>query len=59
MSATGATLPNKWTAITALVAGVRAARTIPGVTIMVIGSTSQNTGARAGGRNRLHLRRGR
>src|SRR3954454_7684870 len=41
---TGATLPNRWTTITALVRGVSAARTVSGVTQNVSGSTSQNTG---------------
>ena len=44
ISAMGATLPNRWTAITALVRGVSAARTVSGVTQNVSGSTSQNTG---------------
>jgi len=44
ISATGATLPNRWTAITALVRGVSAACTESGVTQNVAGSTSQNTG---------------
>ena len=44
ISATGATLPNRWTATTAFVRSVSAARTVSGVTQNVSGSTSQNTG---------------
>ena len=44
ISATGATLPNRCTAMTAFVRGVSAARTVSGVTQNVSGSTSQNTG---------------
>ena len=44
ISATGATLPNRCTTITAFVRGVSAARTVSGVTQNVSGSTSQNTG---------------
>ena len=44
ISATGATLPNRWTATTAFVRGVSAARTVSAVTQNVSGSTSQNTG---------------
>ena len=44
ISATGATLPNRCTAITAFVRGVSAARTLSAVTQNVCGSTSQNTG---------------
>ena len=44
ISATGATLPNRCTAITAFVRGVSAARTVSGVTHIVSGSTSQKTG---------------
>ena len=44
ISAIGATLPNRWTAITALVRGVIAAFTVSGVTQNVSGSTSQKTG---------------
>ena len=44
MSAAGATLPNRSTVITALVAGVSAARTVSAVTQKVSGSTSQKTG---------------
>ena len=44
ISATGATLPNRCTAMTALVRGVSAARTVSAVTQNVSGSTSQNTG---------------
>ena len=44
ISAIGATLPNRWTAITALVRGVIAACTVSGVTQNVSGSTSQKTG---------------
>ncbi len=44
ISATGAMLPYRWTAITAFVCGVRAAATVSGVTQPVSGSTSQNTG---------------
>src|SRR5204863_6706113 len=44
ISATGATLPNRWTAMTAFVAGVSAARTVSAVTQNVAGSTSQKTG---------------
>ena len=44
ISATGATLPNRCTAITAFVRGVSAARTLSAVTQNVRGSTSQNTG---------------
>ena len=41
---TGATLPNRSTAMTAFVRGVSAARTVSGVTHIVSGSTSQKTG---------------
>ena len=44
ISATGATLPKRWTATTAFVAVVSAARTASGVTQKVSGSTSQKTG---------------
>ena len=44
ISAIGATLPNRWTASTAFVAGVSAARTVSAVTHKVSSSTSQNTG---------------
>src|SRR5881628_3609697 len=44
ISATGATLPNRWTAMTALVLGVSAAFTVSAVTHIVSGSTSQKTG---------------
>ena len=44
MSATAATLPNRCTAITALVRGVSAARTVSTFTQNVSGSMSQNTG---------------
>ena len=44
ISATGATLPNRWTAITTFVFGVSAARTVSGVTQKVAGSMSQKTG---------------
>ncbi len=44
IAATGATLPNRCTAMTAFVAGVSAARTVSGVTHPVAGSTSQKTG---------------
>ena len=44
ISAIGATLPKRWTAMTALVRGVSAAFTVSGVTHMVSGSTSQKTG---------------
>ena len=44
ISAIGATLPNRCTAMTALVRGVSAARTVSAVTQNVSGSTSQNTG---------------
>ena len=44
ISGTGATLPNRCTAITALVRGVSAAWTVSAVTQKVCGSTSQNTG---------------
>ena len=44
ISGTGATLPNRSTATTAFVRGVRAARTVSGVTQNVSGSMSQNTG---------------
>jgi hypothetical protein len=37
-------LPNRWTATTAFVRGVSAARTASAVTQNVDGSTSQNTG---------------
>jgi hypothetical protein len=43
ISATGARLPNRWTAITAFVRGVRAARTVSAVTQKVAGSMSQKT----------------
>ena len=56
ISATGATLPNRCTAITAFVRGVSAARTVSGVTQNVSGSTSQNTGRGAGRRDRLRAR---
>ena len=45
ISATGATLPKRCTTTTALVRGVRAARTVSAVTQNVSGSTSQNTGS--------------
>ncbi len=44
ISATGARLPNRCTATTALVAGVSAAATVSAVTQYVSGSTSQKTG---------------
>ena len=44
ISRTGATLPNRCTAITALVRGVSAARTVSAVTQNVSGSMSQKTG---------------
>ena len=44
ISATAATLPNRCTAITALVRGVSAARTVSAFTQNVSGSMSQNTG---------------
>ena len=44
ISATGATLPNRCTAITAFVLGVSAACTVSAVTTYVSGSMSQNTG---------------
>src|SRR4051794_34762162 len=44
ISLTGATLPNRSTAITALVREVSAARTVSAVTQNVSGSTSQKTG---------------
>src|SRR3954465_10851076 len=44
ISATGATLPNRCTTITAFVRGVIAALTVSAVTQNVSGSTSQNTG---------------
>src|SRR3954470_17307367 len=44
ISATGATLPNRCTAITAFVRDVSAARTVSAVTHIVSGSTSQKTG---------------
>ena len=44
ISATGATLPNRCTAMTAFVCGVSAAFTVSAVTHIVSGSTSQNTG---------------
>jgi hypothetical protein len=44
ISATGATFPKRCTAITALVRGVSARRTVSAVTQNVSGSTSQNTG---------------
>ena len=44
ISATGATLPNRWTTMTALVRGVSAAPHGLGVTQNVSGSTSQKTG---------------
>jgi hypothetical protein len=40
----GATFPNRCTAITAFVRGVSTARTVSGVTHIVSRSTSQNTG---------------
>ena len=43
-SATGATLPNRCTRITAFVRGVSTARTVSGVATNVAGSTSQKTG---------------
>ncbi len=45
ISRTGATLPKRWTATTAFVRGVTAARTLSSVTQLVAGSTSQKTGA--------------
>ncbi len=48
-----ATLPNRWTTITAFVRGVSAARTVSAVTQNVSGSTSQNIGRRARRRDRL------
>jgi hypothetical protein len=44
ISATGATLPNRCTAMTAFVCGVSAARTVSAVTQYVSGSMSQKTG---------------
>ena len=44
ISAIGATLPNRCTAMTALVLGVIAAFTVSAVTHIVSGSTSQKTG---------------
>jgi hypothetical protein len=44
ISRTGATLPNRWTAMTAFVSRVIAARTVSAVTVNVSGSTSQKTG---------------
>jgi hypothetical protein len=44
ISATGAALPNRCTAMTAFVRGVSAARTVSAVRQNVSGSTSQNTG---------------
>ena len=44
ISAIGATLPNRCTAMTAFVRGVSAARTVSAVTQHVSGSTSQKTG---------------
>src|SRR3954463_8558258 len=44
ISPTGATLPNRCTAMTAFVAGVIAALTVSAVTVNVCGSMSQNTG---------------
>ena len=44
ISATGATFPNRCTAITAFVRGVSAARTVSAVTQNVSGSMSQKTG---------------
>ena len=44
MSAIGATLPNRCTAMTAFVRGVSAALTVSAVTPHVCGSTSQKTG---------------
>ena len=44
ISAIGATLPNRWTAMTAFVRGVSAARTVSAVTSTSSGSTSQKTG---------------
>ena len=44
ISAIGATFPNRWTTITALVRGVSAARTVSAVTQNVSRSMSQNTG---------------
>ena len=44
ISATGQTLPKRWTAITAFVRGVSAALTVSAVTQNVSGSTSQKTG---------------
>jgi hypothetical protein len=44
ISAMGATLPNRCTAIAAFVRGVSAALTVSGVTQYVLGSTSQKTG---------------
>src|SRR4051794_34634156 len=49
ISAMGATLPNRWTAMTAFVFGVIAALTVSAVTHIVSGSTSQNTGRGPGG----------
>src|SRR4029450_144611 len=44
ISATGQTLPKRWTAMTAFVRGVSAALTVSAVTEKVSGSTSQKTG---------------
>ncbi len=44
ISAIGARFPNRWTATTAFVRGVSAARTVSAVTHIVSGSTSQKTG---------------
>ena len=44
ISVTGATLPNRWTTITAFVRGVSARRTVSAVTQNVSGSMSQKTG---------------
>ena len=44
ISCTGATLPNRCTAITAFVSRVIAAFTVSAVTVNVAGSTSQKTG---------------
>ena len=53
ISAIGATLPNRCTAITAFVRGVSAARTVSAVTQHVSGSTSQKTGRAPRVRDRL------
>ena len=53
ISATGAMLPNRCTAITAFVRGVSAARTVSAVTQYVSGSMSQKTGIAPVARDRL------